>query len=29
MAKLSFDANDATANAGGSFTFEIDTAQNP
>ena len=28
-AKLSFDANDATANAGGSFTFEIDTAQNP
>jgi hypothetical protein len=23
------NANDATANAGGSFTFEIDTAQNP
>jgi hypothetical protein len=28
-AKISSDANDATANAGGSFTFEIDTAQNP
>ena len=28
-AKLSSDANDATANASGSFTFEIDTAQNP
>jgi hypothetical protein len=28
-AKLSSDAYDATANAGGSFTFEIDTAQNP
>lgn len=28
-AKISSDANDATANASGSFTFEIDTAQNP
>jgi hypothetical protein len=28
-AKISSDANDATANAGGSFTFEIDTVQNP
>lgn len=26
---LSSDANDAAANASGSFTFEIDTAQNP
>ncbi len=28
-AKLSSDTNDAAANASGSFTFEIDTAQNP
>ena len=27
-AVISSDVNDATANAGGSFTFEIDTAQN-
>jgi hypothetical protein len=26
---LTSNGNDATANAGGSFTFEIDTAQNP
>ena len=26
---LASNGNDATANAGGSFTFEIDTAQNP
>jgi hypothetical protein len=28
-AKISSDANDAAANASGSFMFEIDTAQNP
>lgn len=28
-AKISSDANDASANASGSFTLEIDTAQNP
>jgi hypothetical protein len=28
-AKISSDGNDATANASGGFSFEIDTAQNP